>query len=271
MPEAKCIRMIRGLVNSAREYWGKVEGAGAKPAEGRAASRMPDDKPPATTSETSQWSDADRAVRRSIFVEHEKLAWSNIQKSHESYDQSLLTFASGGLGLSLAFIKDVVPLDQATVLVLLYASWALFTTCILVTIGSFRLAIEVQKEHIERCDEYYQKGNEEIIKTPGKYQARLDKFTFWSGLTFFLALICTILFAGINVHREANMPKKHDAKIDTSSMTTDGQGSVPVTPVPKPSGSEDRGQGTVPIGKVPKTGGEQEKSTANTDDTKGGK
>src|SRR5260370_16930683 len=60
------------------------------------------------------------------------------QSNIDELDKAILTLSSGGLGLSLAFLKDIVPLTQTSLLPLLYFSWGLFIVAIVFTLVSFR-------------------------------------------------------------------------------------------------------------------------------------
>ena len=98
---------------------------------------------------TSASHDFDR--RFALFREHMLHAWANIQSGSDSYDQSLLTVSSGALALSLAFIKDVVPLKEAHYMWMLFASWFAFASCILSVIASYRQSVKVQIPAIEEA------------------------------------------------------------------------------------------------------------------------
>ena len=57
-------------------------------------------------------------------------------ESSSQFDKQLLFFASGALGLSFAFIKDIVKLDVATHKCILITSWILFGAVIILSIIS---------------------------------------------------------------------------------------------------------------------------------------
>lgn len=60
-----------------------------------------------------------REILKQALVEINASLLSNSQM----LDKAILSLSSAGLGVSLAFIKNVVPLDKATNLYLLYLSW----------------------------------------------------------------------------------------------------------------------------------------------------
>ncbi len=55
----------------------------------------------------------------------------------QEFDRAILTLSAGSLGLSLAFLRDVVPLKSALNLSVLFGSWCLFGGAILLTLLSF--------------------------------------------------------------------------------------------------------------------------------------
>lgn len=48
----------------------------------------------------------------------------------ENFDKAILSLSTAGLGFSLAFIKDILPLSNAAHLILLHVSWFLFGAAI---------------------------------------------------------------------------------------------------------------------------------------------
>jgi hypothetical protein len=188
----------------------------------------------------AQAAKADDALRWQLYNDHKKQAWEDIQSSTDSYDQSLLTLSSGGLGLSIAFIKDIVPLQHATWLVLLYASWVTFGMCILTTVVSFQIAIKAQREHLENCWKFYVDRDDSFRDKQGTYSKRLNWCTIIAGVLFVLALACTIVFAVENVGRYSRMR-------DNTANRRLQEGRAPVSLTPGP----DESRGRAPVGATP--------------------
>lgn len=139
--------------------------------------------------------------RLELYNEHRKQAWNDIQSSTDSFDQALLALSSGALGISLAFIKDIVPLKEAVWLGLLFTSWISFAACILVTVFSFQLSIKAQKEHLEYLPKYYVEGKEEYLTRRSCYSKILTFFTWLAATSFLVGLVCTVVFCINNVSR----------------------------------------------------------------------
>jgi hypothetical protein len=117
----------------------------------------------------------------------------------ENFDKSVLTLSSAGLGFSLAFIKDIVPVADAVHPWLLYVSWVGFAIAIVSTLISFHTSQKAIDRHLEYAEEYYLQGKRESAnKRSGWARA-----THWLGLlsasVFVLAVVLTILFVGLNL------------------------------------------------------------------------
>jgi hypothetical protein len=150
---------------------------------------------------TIQKSDAASQPERELYIAHAKQAWDDIQSSTDSFDQSLLTLSSGALGLSLAFIKDIVPFKQAVWSKTLYASWIFFAACVVLTVFSFRLSIAAQNKHLEYLAKYYLERRQEYFNKKSVYSKILSVFTWLASAFFLLGLVCTVLFCLKNVGR----------------------------------------------------------------------
>jgi len=113
-------------------------------------------------------------------------------ESSSQFDKQVLFIASGALGISLAFIKDIVKLDIATNKNLLLLSWIFFGAVILICILSHYTSLKAINFKIENI---YQKKD--------KISRRFNFFTqlFNILMIVFLAtgLILLFVFIGINI------------------------------------------------------------------------
>jgi len=112
-------------------------------------------------------------------------------ESSSQFDKQVLFIASGALGISLAFIKDVVKLNVATNKVLLLLAWIFFGAVILICILSHYTSLKAINYKIENL---YQKKN--------KTSKRLDLWTqtFNILMMIFLATGLTLLFIFIEIN-----------------------------------------------------------------------
>ena len=137
--------------------------------------------------------------RQTLYDEHRRQTWQDIQSSTDSFDKNLLAVSSAALGFSLAFIKDIAHLPTAAWHCFLHISWVCFALCIVITIFSFRLSVAALNNHLEYLREYYENGREEYLTKKSTAGIVLDGFT-WAAAFFFLAgIICTMVFCIRNV------------------------------------------------------------------------
>ncbi len=140
----------------------------------------------------------DEERKRVYASTRQDLLTRNLSNS-EKYDNAILTLSTGVLGASLAFIKDVVPLDKAEYIPLLKLSWWLFGAAIVFTLVSFavsQLAIKrqllyVEKYYLESKEEYFNKENQPALWT--------EYINYASGVLFILGIVATVSFVSLNV------------------------------------------------------------------------
>lgn len=117
----------------------------------------------------------------------------------ENFDRSILSLSTGGLGFSLIFIKDIVPLSGSKYILLLKLSWFLFSLVIISTISSFivsQIGIDCQLNYARRY--YLEYKDEFLAKT--NWPAKITVFlNYFSGIIFVLAILFTIIFVLLNI------------------------------------------------------------------------
>lgn len=147
-------------------------------------------------------SKADEAQRRwNLYMEHAKQTWQDIQTSTDQFDRSLLTLSSGALGLSLAFITNLVPLKQSVGRCWLLTSWASFALCIAVTVASFHIGVLAQNKQLDYLKQYYINRKEEYFNKRSFWSKALEWCTLLGALAFLGGLVCTLIFVFQNVGR----------------------------------------------------------------------
>jgi len=165
------------------------------------------------------------AQRQALYEMHLQRAWEDRQSSSDSFDKSLLTVSSGALGVSLVFIKDIVPLPHAVWMPLLYSSWGFLAACVVLTVFSFRLSVAALDRHIDHLDEYYRKEVTNALNRKSIHSKMLTLFT-WSAASFFLAgVACTIVFCVKNVEESKLSDTKKVVRVQ------EGRAPVSMTPV----------------------------------------
>jgi hypothetical protein len=165
---------------------------------------------------------------RELYDKHEQQAWQDIQTTTDRFDQSMLTLSSAALGVSVAFIKDIVPFAQAVWSLLLYASWICFSLCIVVTVLSFQVSRAALKQHLDYLKRCYLDGDRRFFNKQS-LAAKMLPVMSWTAATFFvLGIVSTLVFCGVNVANARRSPSMKDTK---RSYVTDGRAPVQMTPV----------------------------------------
>jgi hypothetical protein len=180
-----------------------------------------------------------------LYIEHQKQAWADCQSGSDEFDKSILTFSSLGLSLSLAFIKDIVPLASAVGLVLLYTSWVAFGVAILITIFSFQLGVMAQEKHLDHLRRYYLDRQRQYLNAPNKAASWVGRFKWVSGGSFVFAIAGTIVFSVWNVTEARHMSENKSGSTPITlqegrrpmSMTPLWKGRKPMSMTPLPSGA----------------------------------
>jgi hypothetical protein len=179
-----------------------------------------------------------------------------ISRDQTECDKQLLALSSGFLAVSLAFIKDVVKLQQASALWALYFAWITLGFCVVLVLFSFQFSIAGNfkaKAYWENLNLNptleFPDGHAEAIKKLNRICAGM----FALGVSFLLAFIIW------NIHKEAGMPITMDGSYMKSPQQGDWvqKGSNIKAPPPpaKPaqanpsSGSTSTGQGQGSSGK----------------------
>lgn len=148
----------------------------------------------------------------------------------ESFDKSVLTLSSAGLGLSLSFLKDFVGSEVLWPWAL-YGSWIMFTLATVSTMLSFQSSGKAQKHQKKIAKRAYLDGDD----------AAFDEVNVWNRCTiwinraaatfFFFALLLTSFFVIRNLEEKRMSDSNHKP-----APTTEQRGAtVPTMQRPAPS------------------------------------
>ena len=116
----------------------------------------------------------------------------------ENFDKSILSLSMAGLGFSLAFIRNVVPLSHADYFIILYASWISFAAAIVSTLVSFVTSQEGVDRQLEYARQYYLENKTDFLSKTNCWAKVTKRLNFLSASVFIIAIILTILFVSLN-------------------------------------------------------------------------
>ena len=118
----------------------------------------------------------------------------------QEFDRAILTLSAGALGLSLAFIKDIVSLNVAIHLFLLFGSWVFFGFSILFTLASFVASQKAFKHSQNIAYRYYMEHKHEVLKQRSVPALATRYLTYAAGASFLFGLVMTLVFTTVNVN-----------------------------------------------------------------------
>lgn len=153
----------------------------------------------------------------------------------DKYDNTILAYSTGALGLSVTFIKDLVPLATAHALWAIKTSWLLFALSLLLMLASFPIAAESNRQSVKFAHEYFINGRDDHYDKHGWAAKALRWLNPLAGLAFFAAAVLTIAFVWTNIHEKDQAPMT-DTKIPpaaTPSLLREGVGSASMQQVHK--------------------------------------
>jgi hypothetical protein len=154
-----------------------------------------------------EWKEARRQQHAAIWAEIEKRRVANA----DNFDKAILSFSSGGLALSLTFLKDFVPIARATYVGLLYTSWALFLGAIICTLLSYLVSQRAQLRQLEISKRYNIDLDDNAFDLPNAPETWAARISRGAALAFFLALLVTTTFVAINIERGSIMSDSNRA------------------------------------------------------------
>ena len=117
------------------------------------------------------------------------------QKAQEDFDKTVLSLSGGALGISFAFVKDIVgnkPLTNSGFLVASWIAWGISVTCVLT---SFYCSQQALRRAIKQVDE-----GEIYEQTPGGFLSKLTAGLNALGAVLFLVgVVLIVIFVSNNL------------------------------------------------------------------------
>ncbi len=125
------------------------------------------------------------------------------QSSFEKSDELIVTISSAFLGLSVGFVKDIVPLQRSIWMPLLVLSWFCFFVAILTNFVSHFWARNAIEDQIDCARYYYLEGRTKYLDPHINRWTRLTEGCNTVAATLFgWGVLLTLVFVSRNVLRE---------------------------------------------------------------------
>lgn len=152
------------------------------------------------------------------YLDHVKTLTEIESQQIKSFDKSVLSVASGALGLSLLFSERLAP-SVPVLSWLLYAAWGLLCLSILSTMLSFLLAAEASSKQREIFGKFYSEGFSGR-EAPNPFTPWIGRLNWLSLILTCLGVVCLTLFAISNF---AERSKVADDQVQTSTAAANAQ------------------------------------------------
>jgi hypothetical protein len=136
------------------------------------------------------------------------------RSNSDAYDKALLTLSSTFLGISLAFIKDIIHLQDAVYRWSLFASWFCFALTIVLVIISYMYGQRLIKRLLDAAKRYYLHGEMEAYAKSKIASKSIERINELSGVTFILAVFLSVGFVWCNTLRGNDMSQNDKPKIE---------------------------------------------------------
>lgn len=117
------------------------------------------------------------------------------QQSIEAYDKGLLTLSGGALGVSFAFIRDIIGSDAMEYKELLVVAWSCWIGAIAATLVSFYCSHRALRKTIDQIDA--ETVYEE--RAGGKWSRVTNWLNAASGFLFLSGLVFIVIFVSLNM------------------------------------------------------------------------
>lgn len=155
-------------------------------------------------------------------------AFDTLNKDQAEYDRQLLALSAAFLGVSLAFVKDVVPLRDVACLWEFDAALGCLLACVCIVLWTFQYSIHGHFRLVK-----YWEQKEKWLQTPeggkAEIERQLNELCTWlarkagrikianraSGILFAVGTVFLVVFVITNLHREAHsapLAGTHSAK-----------------------------------------------------------
>lgn len=194
----------------------------------------------------------DHELRLKLYADTRSDLLKRQLSNSENADRAILSVSTAALGFSLAFLKDIVSLQEAIFPYLPYLSWALFALSIVVTLLSFFTSQKAIDEQLELAHKYYIDRDEAAAMLRPKYAGVTDTLNKSGAILLVVGLLATCMFVGINLWKGKTVADKkqiHDGAF-VPLMQRVPQGGVLVqkgAPIPTLQTVPTKPQGGAPI------------------------
>lgn len=135
-------------------------------------------------------------TNKRLYEQDREDLWRRELSASENLDKTIIFTSLPMLGISLVFLKDIVPENQIIHLWILFISWIFFLAAILCVILSYWTCMWAADKLDPEIRDYYLKGGKKPVSRSDKTTRVL---TYYSSGFYLVAIILAIVFFGFNL------------------------------------------------------------------------
>lgn len=122
--------------------------------------------------------------------------WRRQLSASENLDKTIIFTSLPLLGISLVFLKDIVPEKQIVHVWILIISWISFVFAILCVISSYWTSMWAASKLDPQVKDYYLKGGR---RPYSRYDTATRFLNYFSSIFYLVAIILSVVFFGFNL------------------------------------------------------------------------
>ena len=157
---------------------------------------------------TDQAQSSEHELRLKLYGETRADLLKRQLSNSENTDRAILSVSTAALGFSLAFLKDIVSLQDAAFPLLPYLSWVFFMLAIAITLLSFFTSQKAIDEQLVLAHKYYIDRDDASGLLRSKYASLTDLLNEYGAVFLVIGLFATCMFVGINLWKGKTMSDK---------------------------------------------------------------
>lgn len=147
-----------------------------------------------------------KRIQRS-YIDERKILLAAEQDASKGADHWLLTLSGGALGISMAFLKNIVPVGEAQYVASLVSAWILFGFAILSAVVAMRVSQNGLREFRRILDEELMKGIRGYAgrvrdAQKRRWEPKCVRCLNWMSLAFFfvgILLLCLFVYVNLGM------------------------------------------------------------------------
>lgn len=151
---------------------------------------------------------SEQELRLKLYAEARADLLKRQLSNSENADRAILSVSTAALGFSLAFLKDIVPLQEAIFPYLPYLSWAFFALSIVLTLLSFFSSQKAIDEQLVLAHRYYIDRDEDAFMLRPTSAKLTDILNKSGAVSLVVGLVATCAFVGINLWKGKPVSEK---------------------------------------------------------------